>query len=201
MHPRKIQVVEPSINFWQLFAEGDDSAYEQIYRDNVDALFDYGIKLIGEKNIVEDCIHEMFIELWSKRKSLNISTSIRNYLLISIRRKIFRYIKKSGRHNELHREANRDGFEIYEMDPEESRINIELMVEKDHKLKRAIQTLSRRQHEVISLRFFNDMSYEEISSLMNISPNATYNLVSKAVATLRKAMISAAWLLFLFCSS
>ncbi len=197
MYPKET-TEESSTNFWQSFANGDDTAYEQIYKDCIDALFDYGMKMIGEKNIVEDCIHELFIELWRKRQSLNISTSLRNYLLISMRRKIFRYIKKSGRHNELHREAHRDDSEIYEIDVEERRINNELLVEQNQKLKKAIRTLSRRQHEVISLRFFNDLSYDEISSIMNISPNATYNLVSKAISSLRKAMLSTACLLVPF---
>ncbi|WP_223577969.1 RNA polymerase sigma factor [Sphingobacterium sp. GVS05A] len=52
------------------------------------------------------------------------------------------------------------------------------------KLIQALEQLTGKQKEVIFLRYFEELSYEEISVLTNISVKSLYKLNNRAMATL-----------------
>lgn len=57
-------------------------------------MFGYGIKLCNQKELVKDCIQDLFKNLWSRRKKLDHINSPNVYLFVSLRRKILK--KKNG---------------------------------------------------------------------------------------------------------
>ncbi|HOA39566.1 MAG TPA: sigma factor-like helix-turn-helix DNA-binding protein, partial [Flavihumibacter sp.] len=50
----------------------------------------------------------------------------------------------------------------------------------------AIDKLTKRQKQAISLRYFDNHSYTDIAAIMAISVDAVYNLVSKALDSIQK---------------
>ena len=52
-------------------------------------------------------------------------------------------------------------------------------------LKASLNALSKRQREAIFLKFFNELSYHEVSSIMELRVDSVYNLISKAIDVLR----------------
>lgn len=55
-------------------------------------------------------------------------------------------------------------------------------------LTHVFQKLSSRQKEIIYLKFYNDLSYDEIAQLLDLEKKAVYNAVSKAMVVLRKGI-------------
>jgi RNA polymerase sigma factor (sigma-70 family) len=51
-----------------------------------------------------------------------------------------------------------------------------------------MNSLSARQKEVIYLRYFEELSYDEIASIMHISVKATYKLSARALDSLRQIL-------------
>ena len=64
----------------------------------------------------------------------------------------------------------------------------QLTEEKRTRLEEALQKLSPRQKEIIFLKFYNKLSYDEICELMSISTNSAYKLLNKAIVKLRKIL-------------
>jgi RNA polymerase sigma factor (sigma-70 family) len=169
---------------WNSFRKGSDAAFASIYRQHVKVLFAYGIKIVKDRAVVEDCIHDLFIELWDRKVFLSSTDSIKLYLFKGLKRKILKVIEKNNRYcakEELTEEYN---FTI-EFSHEATLIEHQLTLEQEARLKQAIDKLSKHQREIIFLRFYAALSYEEIASLMCINYQSVKNLVFRSMKTLR----------------
>ena len=163
-------------SLWSRFVEGDHAAFEKIYRRHSDHLFQYGMQVIPHQGKVEDAIHDLFIYLWDHRASVGQVKSIRAYLLISLKRHLLR--KQSQ--NKLLFQQDLLSFELQIKED-----NGELEPEIIEQLKKSVEKLSPRQREIIYLKFYQGLSYQEIAELLELDLKYTYNLASKAYSLLK----------------
>lgn len=168
---------------WQNFKSGDADAFSSIYHTYIQELYHYGSKLTADKSLVEDAIHDLFLELWNKRENLGNTNSIKYYLLKCIRRKIVKVIV-------LHDKVEIDEDYDFELSPAFEEVLMQQQLEEDKilKLNDALSSLTKRQQEAVYLKFYQALSIEEISAIMSLSLKATYNLLSKAIVSLRQNM-------------
>lgn len=173
---------------WRQLKEGNHSALESIYRTHFKHLINYGKKFSNDSATVEDAIQELFIELWNKRQTLGETDAIKPYLLVSLRRKIIKSVKQ------IQKTTNDNEPTDYHFDAvlaiDETIINKEIRSEKKKQVAEAMLRLSNRQREVLYLKYEVNMEYEEISEAMNINYQSARNLVSKAIATIAKHLIT-----------
>ena len=181
---------------WQALKNGNRSSMEWLYRTYADQLLRYGYAFTKEDALAEDCLQELFINLWQKRKTLGETTSVKNYLFASFRRSIWKKQKK---------EQKERGADIEKAIPfhaelsiEDQKIEAEQALENSQKLKSAMSSLSNRQKELLYLKYEAELSYDEICDMMDINYQSARNLLSGALQKLRKQMIVMFWLLFLW---
>ena len=55
---------------WKRFLEGDSSAYTQIYNRTVQDLFRFGLLYTSDKELIKDCIHDVFVKIHMNRAKL-----------------------------------------------------------------------------------------------------------------------------------
>lgn len=179
---------------WKTFLEGNRSSFEAIFNRCYKALFQYGYKITQEQELVDDCIQDLFFELWAGRDRLDEVGSVRGYLFRALRYKLLRATKKDTRFSHL----DEDHSEHWEGSHESQLILEEQNDAIQKRLSHFMEQLSPRQREAISLRFHNQMGYEEISDVMSISYPAAVNLIYKSLKYLRENMISLPGLLLAF---
>jgi RNA polymerase sigma factor (sigma-70 family) len=56
------------------------------------------------------------------------------------------------------------------------------------KLKIAFEALTAHQREAIFLRFYQNLSYEEVAEVLNISIKATYKIMARSLSALKEKM-------------
>ncbi len=97
----KVKECHSNIDFdlWEGFRSGCRKSFKTIYEDNIKTLLSYGYRLTTDRQLVEDCLQDMFIQLWDGRHKIQISKSIRSYLLISFRRRIFKQLSQEHKLN------------------------------------------------------------------------------------------------------
>lgn len=178
---------------WNNLRNGDQKALEEIYRTYFSDLFNYGKRLSKDENTVEDCIQELFVELWNRREKLSETDAIKPYLFVSLKRKIFHTIKKLRKSTDT--ELEEKYFEA-ELSIDEILIANETTAEQKNNLQSAFNKLSSRQKEILFLRYYSEMDYEEISSIMEMNYQSARNLVSRAIQKLAKYMVVFLILLF-----
>ena len=175
-------------DLWDLIKKGNKKAFDYLYQQNVRGLYYFGFKITQDKGLVEDCIQEVFINIWNSRQSIQIEHSAKHYLLLSLRRLLLRKLKNAQKlvaSSDNLEEIQR--FEV-EISIETAWIQEEMKKGSSQKLKKAINQLSNREKEAIYLRYYENVSYEEIASIMGIGIKAVYKVVHSGIKKLRQLL-------------
>lgn len=165
---------------WMLFKEGDVHAFEAIIKNHYQNLYNYGTRFCRDSELIKDSLQELFLLLWKNRENLGTPASVKNYLLKSLRRKLFREASKTKQANpfdELYFDA---GFNMV-LPVEHNVILQEKLTELSFKVRSVLEKLSPRQQEIIYLRFYMDADVDEISEIMELSRQSVYNLLHEAL--------------------
>lgn len=169
---------------WNHFtSNGNEEAFSKVYNGHYNLLYYVGLKYTPDKQVVEDAIQNIFVNLLKNRTKLSLVNNVRGFLLKSFRRQLFLDLKKQKKLSLFGQmtEAPFDYFNgteqnLYEKDePDELQIA----------LKKSLLNLSDRQKEIIYLRYDCDLSYEEISGILEISVESCYQSVYRSVKTLK----------------
>ncbi len=173
--------------YWDNMINGDKEAFLSIYHNHYRALFYYGFSLTADRELTKDCIQELFLDIWNTRPTLNKEVeNIQSYLFTWLRRKISR--TQSRLLKEKSYEQSREVNETKEFSYEELLIAFQQTEEKKEQLSRALETLTKKQLEIIRLKFFENLSYAAISEKTSLSTRTVYNLIYEAISRLRESM-------------
>lgn len=170
---------------WNSFKNGDKDAFATLYYRYFKFLIQKCFRLSSDKKLIEDCIHDLFLEIWSNKVNLVTPDSVKAYLLCSTQRKLVRQIKKSRNY------THEDGVapeKLMCFSIEDQLISEEYLLDKKKEINLALETLTKRQREVIFLRYYDNLSYIEIALRMAISTDSVYNLVSKALDNIQNCV-------------
>lgn len=181
---------------WKAFKSGDQKAYACIYQKHVRLLFTYGSKLTKDRDLVKDCIQDLFFYLWNRREKLGETDHINYYLFKSLRRSIIDKLGKADIHI-LDGETSPD-YNFKMVSSFEANLIEHQSFEEDHKrLVRALDQLPERQKETIFLKYYHNLSFEEIASIMSINRRSVYKLMHKALDALQKSLLPILFSIFL----
>jgi RNA polymerase sigma factor (sigma-70 family) len=167
---------------WLNFQAGDKHAYSLLYDTYFKPLYRYGLKISADADLVQDCIQELFIKLWRTKENLAQPLSTKSYLLESLKRTI---LKELARKQYKIQENLPEDYHFEVCLPHEFRlIDLQVTEERMQQLEKALQKLTKRQRDAIHLKFYGQLSYEEIAEIMALNIRSVYNLISKALDTL-----------------
>jgi len=152
--------------------------------DHIDNLMAYGRKLCPDMEILEDAVHDLFVYLWEKRETLGETDSVIKYLCFSLRRRLVKSMDEQSKMQ--HPEHLENHVQFTSSSIESDWIQSEDTSEKEMLLQNAISKLPKRQQEAIHLKYYQNMSYEEICSVMDINYQSVRNLISRAMIELRQ---------------
>mgnify|MGYP006293493459 FL=1 len=165
---------------WENFKSGHRKAFEIIYNEFVDVMFSYGSRITKDRDMLEDCIHDVFISLYQYGSELRKPESLEFYLLKSLKHTIFRKLKESDRY--LNDQKINETFDLKFSVENTDSTNIS--DEQTKKLQKEIQKLDSKKRELLFLKFNSGLTYKEIGKLLDLNPDA----VKKQVYRLLKFM-------------
>lgn len=170
---------------WKTFKKGDKEAFGCLATIFYKILYNYGTKLCNDTTLVEDCLQDLFLDLWKRREFLAETEHVKYYLLKSIRRKIHLAKKTSGKLMFPSMALDAEAHFIGEFSIEFRIIENEIREEQWQKLKRVLDKLTKREREIIYLKFYQGMEYEQIANIMSINYQSARNLVHTAIKDLK----------------
>jgi RNA polymerase sigma factor (sigma-70 family) len=187
--PSIVTSQQAPVDFWVMLQSGDRIGLEGLYKLYSHDLFRFGLSMVADEDFVQDCIQEVFIDLWKYHKTLQPANNVKVYLFKSLSRKISKASSKEKKwRKEEIKENNTPGYFIESI--ESNIINNQKDEDQQRKIANALQHLPARQKEVILYLFFEDFSYEEVSKMMGINLRSVYTLAWKAISNLKKSVIS-----------
>jgi RNA polymerase sigma factor (sigma-70 family) len=175
------------VTLWNEFRQDDEDAFAKLYQAFVQLLYNYCTQFSTDRPLIKDCIHDLFVELWQHRATLGDTTSVRYYLMASIKRKLVRHLNAQQKHTS-NEEVPLEYHRIFTASPESYIVAREEYIESSQHLNTAIEQLPRRQREAIFLKFYVNMTNEEISTFMKINIQSVYNLVFGALANMKNQL-------------
>lgn len=175
------------VKVWDRMRAGEAKAFEELYQLFVQPLYAYAQGITQDKDLIKDCIHDLFVELWRNHENLGPTTSVRFYLMASIKRKLVRHLEgsfKNGVHHYNYMEEK--GFA--ELSPEMHLTQAESDTQLGKQIQFCLDGLTKRQKEAIQLKYFQNMETEQICQSMNINHQSVYNLLFGALKIMKARM-------------
>lgn len=179
----------------QAFISGNNYAYSLIYKKYINELFAYGMALNFDRETVKDAIQEVFYKLHSHKKQLKEVSSLKYYLLRMLKNHLLNHYRSQIETSEIGSEELTFSITTTILDELISREEQEKLKNQIDKL---LQVLTDRQKEAIYLRFIQEMEYEEIGVLLDMTPQASRKLVSRAIKRMREENSALLFLLLLY---
>lgn len=195
------QVDTNSLNdavLWQQLRAGERQALAALYERYGRSLLTYACRLTKDEDLAQDCVQELYVDLWNQRQSLTSDIqNARFYLLGAIRHKALRYMKRLERQESWQPSHE---FDEAELPYETWLVETEHETDQIAQLRRAISKLAPRQQEIIHLRFFQKFTHNEAAMLLDLQPQSARNLLHTALLRLREHLRVSLQILFIFMS-
>ena len=169
---------------WTRLKNGDQQAFLELYKKHYIGLINYGLKLTGNHDLTKDCITQVLLRLWDKRKELAPVENIRSYLLTCLRRELYAELKSESRRFKSGHNLQKE-LDIEEPSYEEHIIQLQTDELTRHKLVKAFEKLTDREKELLRLRFFDDLDYDSIALQCGITKRTAYNIIYHALQVLK----------------
>ena len=164
------------------FQAGNMAAFSQLYNLHINVLFNYGLKLTIDKELLKDCIHDIFVKLYTKKDELGTIDNLRSYLFISLKNKLC---------DELRRRMYMSDTAVEEVsistptDVEDDYMEEEQRKNEFSLVRRLLDQLSPRQREALTLYYTEEKKYEDICEIMNMNYQSVRNLMHRGLTKLR----------------
>ncbi|MFZ1702980.1 MAG: RNA polymerase sigma-70 factor [Saprospiraceae bacterium] len=136
--------------------------------------------ILKNKNVAEDIVQEVMLEIWKMKDQLIVASSVEAYLKRACRNKSLNYIRSQ--------KLNFEDIDTAE-EIKSDYINVEdaLAVENlQEKIDEGINSLPEKCRLVFTLSRVEGLSYQEIADQLGISTKTVENQISKALRVLRE---------------
>ena len=140
-----------------------------LYQKHGAALLAYGISLLGDRASAEDVLHQVFLKLLGMR---DLPREARPYLFKAVRNRALN--------------ARRSGARMASLEDQEWLLKPEGMVEAGLEVERALQELPAEQREVVVMRIWGEMTFEEVAAVLGVSINTAASRYRYALGRLRE---------------
>jgi len=165
---------------------GDYDAFTLLYNKYIQPLTQYGLKFITDLPAVEDCLHDVFVWLWANRQRLDLHTSVKSYLFKAVRTTMMHWLQKQNRLRGLNPGDEQGYLFELQLTPETRVLHNENQRQVRQQIESMLSTLTAKQKEVIYLRYYEGLNFEEIARNMNLTVKACYKLMGRAISILRE---------------
>lgn len=171
-------------SLWREYQCGDMFALVSLMQAYYSDFFQWGMSLHAEKELIKDCIQDVFLKLWRIQQSVAVVDNVKSYLLVTLKTRILQELSKK---QVTHFTSLSEEYDFtFEFSDDLRLIDEEHEIFQIRKLNHALNRLPGRQKELIYLRFYQGLNFEQIAEVMCISRQSVYNLFQKSLNSLRK---------------
>lgn len=171
----------------------DQSNFEHLFKTLFPSLTHFARKYVPDTDTAKEITHDVFLNLWEKRKNIDSSKSLKSYLYTSVYNRCMNYIRDN-------RKFNRDVQIFPVLEQEEQSVPHDHLEEQEleSRIIDSMNSLPDRCREIFMLNRFEGNKYAEIAEKMNISVKTVETQMSKALRILREKLADYLKILIIF---
>jgi len=171
------------INFdIESFKNGDQKFFERFYIAYFEKLCVYALNYISDKEVIQDLVQDVFVSLWTNRKTIVITTSLKSYLYKIVYYKIVDEYRNSKKKNDLLSSYYREAVDFV------AELDDDYKAERLKKLENCIEDLPEKCKNVFIAKKITNLKNDQIASQLNISIKTLEGHITKAFKLIRKCM-------------
>lgn len=175
-------------DLWHTFLSGDKDAMSVLFLRYYGDLYRYGMKINSNDEAVRDGIQELFFRLWKKKEALDQAISVKKYLVVSLRRILLRQLEQHYAREKRDKEYS-DLIHQSISGIDEAIIHNERTEEQRYTLHESLSELTKRQREVLFLKFYEGYSNKEIAQITNLRYQRVCNIIHESILKLRQTVL------------
>jgi RNA polymerase sigma factor (sigma-70 family) len=176
---------QQELDWLQRILKNDEQALAQLMRKYYSDLYNYAARFTPEDALIKDCIQEVFISLWQRRQTVGVILSPKFYFLRAIKNKVLKSLDNAQR--KIGNQSLPEDYDFsHEFSIEKIIIAKQVSEENASRLKLILALLSKREKEVIYLKYYQYLDNGQIAELMNISRQSVYNLLHESIRKLKE---------------
>jgi RNA polymerase sigma-70 factor (ECF subfamily) len=177
------------VRLMRLVAEGDTVAFESLVERHQSLVAGTVARMLGSNADVEDIAQQVFIRVWKSAGRYVARAKFTTWLLKITRNLVFNEMRRAKRHPHLPIQIDPEAEELPLKDeatepPDASLLQSELQ----QAIENAITQLPDSQRMALILRRYEELSYEEIADILELSLPAVKSLLFRARTELRERL-------------
>ena len=183
--------------------EGEESAYFHLFDVHYVPMCNVAFGFLKDKFLAETIVGDVIFHLWEKRKEIDIQTSLRAYLIRSVRNRCINYLNQEYVLRESVSNPTDELLETKGIIKNYQQHPLAILIEREleEKITLSIQKLPKEMRMVFEMSRFDGLKYIEIAEKLGISLNTVKyhikNALSRLNEDLDKYLIIILFLIFL----
>jgi RNA polymerase sigma-70 factor (ECF subfamily) len=177
---------------WNKIRSGDKQAFRLLFDEYYSPLCLYANSIVGDLGLSQDLVSDCFVRIWERKETIDIKSSLKNYLLLAVRNNIYSYLRspesrKSNIGSMIERLENTP-VEEYDLEKEETLQQVYDLIDE----------LPEQRKKILELACFKRKTYKEIAEILGISVNTVNTQMSRAYRFLRDRLHANDFFLWFF---
>ena len=159
----------------------DKDTFENLFREYFVPLTAFAKKYVGDIDAAKEVVHDVFVNLWSKRSTIDIEKSVKSYLYTSSYNRSLNYIRDNKKFDtNISVEGNVAKASEWSFEDDVDAIELE------EKINKIIASLPEKCRQIFLMSRFDGLKYHEIAEKLNISVKTVEAQMSKALKALKE---------------
>ncbi len=158
---------------------GDPSAFQLIFNEYYAVLTVFARNFLNDLDMAKEVVQDLFVQLYEKRETLSIQTSLKSYLYQSVRNSCLNKIKQDKTHQKHHEELMKSSRDEADLSDHIEKAELE------QKIYHIVSRFPPKCRQIFLMSRQEDLSNSEIAIKLNISIRTVETQISKALKTLR----------------
>ncbi len=170
-------------------ATGEHAAFEELVERHQHAVVGTVAKMLGNASEAEDIAQQVFLRLWKSAPRYKPTAKFTTFLFTITRNLVFNETRKRQRRKEHSLEEQEEDRFLQIPDTDEPQPDDQLLQsELQGAVDQAIANLPEKQRLAVVLRRFEQMPYEEIAVVLELSVSAVKSQLFRARTALREEL-------------
>ncbi len=171
---------------------GDDYALEELINRHTPALYAFVWRSVKDEALSSDIVQDTFLKVWQSLARFNTAQPFLPWLFTIARRTMIDHVRKRSLlpFSAFNNDEGQELFEAMIPDPEPLPDELFAQATLAEDLERALDTLSVDQRMIVLLHNHDNMTFEEIATIVDRPMNTVKSMYRRALLKLRDVLLS-----------
>lgn len=178
----------PNVNddllLFNLMKQGNELAFQKIYNSYWEKLFAYTYNRLHVREASEEVVQDVFFSLWSKRRSIIITSSVSAYLYGATRHRLLNELRSAR----IRKSYASDYAAFVKGLYDNSNVELQDVKDLEHSIEGRISELPKQCQSVFRLSRQEYIPNHTIAERLNISTKTVENYLTQALKHIRTSM-------------